>query len=167
MRKLFGKLLIMTILVAVVTLSLCFASLNFNDSFEATKAMGDMAERSGNNPGVGEFLGIFGTIAITSDVILTAYYFSMIIAVPFLLLAGMSVSQLLALLFQTGEERRWKLRTGKVFTVITTVLQVLLCLTVLINIFINIAAYTPVLIGLFIINVMFLVCYVKGVRKIG
>lgn len=166
MRKLFEKLLIMTLLTAVITFSLCFAALNFNDSFEATKAIGDIAEKSGNNPGVGEFLGIFGTIAVTSDVFITAYYFSMIIAVPFFILAVMSISQLLALLFQIGEEKQWKLITGKVFTWITTVLQVILCLTILINIFTNVVASTPILIGLLVINIIFLIFFIKCLKKL-
>lgn len=166
MKKLFIKLFAMTIIASIITFFLCFESLNFSDAFAATEAMGDIAEEAGNNPGVGEFLGIFGTITITADFFVTAYYFILIIGVPFLILVIMSAAQLIALLFQIGEEKRWKLITGKVFTCITAVFQILMCLTLLFNIFANEFVSMPILIVLFILNIIFTVFFIISLSKI-
>jgi len=166
MRKIFIKLFAMTIIASIITFFLCFESLDFSEAFAATEAIGDMVSEAGNNPGVGEFFAIFGTMSITADIFVTAYYFGLIIGVPFLILIIMSAAQLIALLFQIGEEKRWKLITGKVFTCITTVFQVLLCLTLLFNIFANEFVNIPILIALLVLNIILNVIYIMSLNKI-
>lgn len=97
MRKIFIKLFAMTIIASIITFFLCFESLDFSEAFAATEAIGDMVSEAGNNPGVGEFFAIFGTMSITADIFVTAYYFGLIIGVPFLILIIMSAAQLIAL----------------------------------------------------------------------
>ena len=166
MRKIFIKLFAMTIIASIITFFLCFESLNFSEAFAATEAIGDMVNEAGNNPGVGEFFAIFGTMSITADIFVTAYYFALIIGVPFIILVIMSAAQLIALLFQIGEEKRWKLITGKVFTCITAVFQILMCLTLLFNIFANKFVSMPILIVLLILNIILTVIYFIGLSKI-
>jgi len=170
MRKIFAKLLIMTLIIAVLTLFLCFASLMHNDSynpFSATETVYDLVEDAGGNtPGAGEYLAIFGTLALGVDLFSAMTFTALIIIIPGFLFLIAAASQLIALLFQIGTEKRGKIITGKIFTYITAALQILVCLTILLNIFCNTAANTFILIGILIFNIIYTVFFIKVQNKI-
>lgn len=76
------------------------------------------------------------------------------------------VSQSIARLIQIGTEKKWKNTTSKVFTYISIVLQVLVCLSLLFNILSNLIVNKILLVIALVLNIVCVVLFIKELLKI-
>ena len=76
------------------------------------------------------------------------------------------VSQSIARLIQIGTEKKWKNTTSKVFTYISIVLQVLVCLSLLFNILSNLIVNKMLLVIALVLNIVCVVLFIEELSKI-
>ena len=163
MKKSYTKLLIIAIICLIGTC--IFSSLAMQVEFSYTKQVGEEFNQMGtDNPGSGWYLLIGGGTALLADLAIALAYI-MILGIPVLILFFILISQLIARLVQIGEEKKWKNTTSKVFTIISIVLQIILCTY---QLFIIICEFeiNKILLSLsLILNITSVVLFIKELRK--
>lgn len=163
MKKSYTKLLIIAIICLILTY--VFFSLVMKIEFTYTEQVGEQLNEMGtDNPGAGWFLLFGGGTALAAD-FLTALAYVIILGIPLLILFFISISQIIARLVQIGEEKKGKNTTSKVFTIVSIVLQIVLC-TYLLFIIICEFKINKILLSLaLILNVSSVVLFIKELRK--
>ena len=170
MKKTFTKLFVMTLLAAVITIILSFLAIKFNDSYNplgnAEKVYNVVQEAGADTPGAGEYLLIGGTAALIADFSVAIYCMLTLIIIPVFAFLIMLVLQIIARLFQIGAQERWKCITSKILTYIAIVLQILLFLVYILNIFSNIAANRLILLVALVLYTAYVILSIKNIRKV-
>jgi len=163
MKKSLTKLLIIAIICLIVTC--IFSSLAMKVEFAYTKQVGEEFNEMGTgNPGSGWYLLIGGGTALLADFAVALLYI-IILGIPVVILFFILVSQLVARLVQIGEEKEGKNTTSKVFTIISIVLQIILCVY---QLFIIICEFeiNKILLSLaLILNITSVVLFIKELRN--
>ena len=168
MKKIFSKLLIISIICAIISfVSLFFSCINYEFSFSATKEVVDEFNEVGeDNPGAGWYLLIAGGTATMVDIAAGIANFIIIILIPSFMLFVIMSSQCIARLVQIGEEKQWKITTSKIFTYISIGLQVLLCLVLIFNLLSNLKFNRILLFLVVILNIVSIILFVKELTQI-
>lgn len=131
MKKNLLKLLVIAILCAIITLFFCFCSIKYNSSFTTTEQVINEVNEGIDSPGAGWYLLFTGRTAVAIDFAMAISIMIFTLIIPGFLLFMIVVSQSIARLIQIGTEKKWENTTSKVFTYISIVLQVLVCLSLL------------------------------------
>ena len=163
MKKSYTKLLIIAIICLLATYLLSILSIRF--IFVFTEEVKETVEQMNGAPGTGEYLIFGGGIAIVSDIAL-AFAHAIMLGIAFFMLFLIIVSQSIARLVQIGNEKKWKNTTSKVFTTISIVFQVFVCIYLLFlmisDLMINKILFALVL----ILNIVSAVLFIKELRKL-
>lgn len=130
MKKSLIQLLIIAIICLIVSGLLIRLSMNEYSFVLSEQVREEFNEMDKDNPGAGWYLLIVGGTAFTTDLILTFAYI-IFLGIPILILIIIVISQIISILIQIGKQKKWKNTTSKVFTIISIVLQILLCLYIL------------------------------------
>ena len=168
MKKSFTKLLVISMICAILSFALCIFSIKTNNfNFSTTKeVVNDVNEMGSDNPGAGwYFLWAGGTAAMVDMAIGFAYLF-LIILIPGFMLFIIIVSQCIARLVQIGEEKNWKNITSKVFTYISMTLQFLLVLVLIFDLVSNLSVNKILLVLALTLNISSIVLFIKELLKI-
>lgn len=165
MKKSLTKLLIIAIICLII--SGLFIRLSMNEfTFTFTEQVKEeFNEMDKDNPGAGWYLLIVGGTAFTTDLFL-AFAYAILLGVPLLTLIIIVLLQIIARLMQIGEKKKWKDTTSKVFTSISIVVQILLCVYLL---FIMICGFmiNKLLLALVLaLNITSVVLFIKELRKV-
>lgn len=168
MKKILNKLLIISIICAIISFILCFFSARSNDfDFTTTKGViNEVNEMGSDNPGAGWYLLFAGGTAATIDFAMAISIMIFTLIIPGFLLFMIVVSQSIARLIQIGTEKKWKNTTSKVFTYISIVLQVLVCLSLLFNILSNLIVNKMLLVIALVLDIVCVVLFIKELSKI-
>lgn len=163
MKKSYTKLLIIAVICLIVTC--VFSSLAIEVDFNYTKQVGEEVNKMGiDNPASGWYLIIGGGTALLADFTILLVYI-MILGIPILTLFIIVISQLIARLVQIGEEKKGKNTTSKVFTIISIVLQIILCTYQLFIIICEFEVNKILLSLALILNITSVVLVIKELRK--
>lgn len=168
MKKILNKLLIISIICAIISFILCFFPARSNDfDFTTTKGViNEVNEMGSDNPGAGWYLLFAGGTAVTIDFAMAISIMIFTLIIPGFLLFMIVVSQSIARLIQIGTEKKWKNTTSKVFTYISIVLQVLVCLSLLFNILSNLIVNKMLLVIALVLDIVCVVLFIKELSKI-
>ena len=163
MKKSYTKLLIIVLLCLIGTC--IFSCLAIEVGFTYTEQVGkELNEMGTGNPGSGWYLLIGGGTALLADLAIALAYI-MILGIPVLILFFILISQLISRLVQIGEEKKGKNTTSKVFTIISIVLQIIICIY---QLFIIICEFeiNKILLSLaLILNITSVILFIKELRK--
>lgn len=165
MKRNFTKLLIISIICAIITFSCCFFSNKYMDYnfFSITEGIvNDVNQMESDNPGAGWYLLIFGGGSLITEFGIVLLYFIFVIVIPGFILFIIMASQGIARLVQIGNEQKWKNTTSKVFTYISLVLLILFCLELLFVI--SILKNILLLIAL-ILSIVCVVLFIKELKE--
>lgn len=168
MKKIFNKLLIITMVCAIISYILCFSSA-INNDFDFTNTKGvvnEVNEMGSDNPGAGWYLLMAGGTAAILDVTAGIANLIIIILIPSFMLFVIMISQCVARLVQIGEQKKWKDITSKIFTYISVVLQILLCLVLIFSLLSNLSFNRVLLFLALILNIACLVLFIKNLANI-
>lgn len=168
MKKIYNKLLIISIICAIISFILCFFSAISND-FEFTTTKGvvnEVNEMGSDNPGAGWYLLIGGGTAAMVDIAAGIANLIIIILIPSFMLFLIMISQCIARLVQIGQQKKWKDITSKIITYISIVLQIILCLLLIFNLLSNLSFNRILLFLALILNIACLVLSIKELAKI-
>ena len=164
MKRNFTKLLIVSIICAIITIIFCFISLKYMDinPFTTTKGViEEVIQMESDNPGGGWYLIFAGGTALLTDFGIMLVYLIFVIAIPAFILFLVIVLQGAARLFQIGSEQKWKNITSKVLTYISMTFLILLCLELLSMIF----ALNNILLAIALISsIVFVVLFIKELK---
>ncbi len=170
MKKSYTKLLIITIVCAIAILVLCILAIKYNNTYQPFAAteqvINEVKEAGSDTPGAGEYLLIAGGTSLAVDFATVLAITIFTIAIPGFLMFIILISQLIARLVQIGEEKKGKNTTSKVFTIISIVLQIILCTY---QLFIIICEFeiNKILLSLtLILNITSVVLYIIELKKI-
>ena len=169
MKKNLLKLLVIAILCAIITLFFCFCSIKYNSSFTSfttTEQVINEVNEGIDSPGAGWYLLFIGGTAVAIDFAMAISIMVFTLIIPGFLLFMIVVSQSIARLIQIGTEKKWKNTTSKVFTYISIVLQVLVCLSLLFNILSNLIVNKMLLVIALVLNIVCVVLFIKELSKI-
>jgi len=119
------------------------------------------------NPGAGWYLLIVGGIGLGADLAMGFILIFILIFIPFFMNIFIVVSQGIARLFQIGLEKNWKNIVSKVFTVISILIQVLLCLLLLLILLTNLEISKILLFLALALNVTSVVLFIKEFIKMN
>ena len=166
MKKNLLKLLVIAILCAIITLFFCFCSIKYNSSFTTTEQVINEVNEGIDSPGAGWYLLFTGRTAVAMDFAMAISIMIFTLIIPGFLLFMIVVSQSIARLIQIGTEKKWKNTTSKVFTYISIVLQVLVCLSLLFNILSNLIVNKMLLVIALVLNIVCVVLFIEELSKI-
>lgn len=163
MKKSYTKLLIIAIICLIGTC--IFSSLAMQIEFAYTEQVGEELNEMGTgNPGSGWYLLIGGGTALLADFAIALAYI-IILGIPLLILFFILISQIIARLVQIGEEKKGKNTTSKVFTIVSIVLQIILC-TYLLFIIICEFEINKILLALVLaLNITSVVLFIRELKK--
>lgn len=168
MKKTFTKLLIISIICAIISFVLCMFSVKSNSfNFSTTNQVVDEVKEAGSdNPGAGWYLLLAGGTAAMADIAIGFATIFLIILIPGFMLFFIVISQGISRLVQIGEDKKWKNTTSKVFTYISIILQIFLSFVYIFNLLSNLK-FNRLLLGLALItNVANIVVAIKELIKI-
>lgn len=168
MKKTFTKLLIISIICAIISFTLCLFSVKSNSfNFSTTNQVVDEVKEAGSdNPGAGWYLLLAGGTAAMADIAIGFAMIFLVLLIPGFMLFIIVISQGISRLVQIGEEKNWKNTTSKVFTYISIVLQILLVFVYIFNLLSNLN-FNKFLLGLALtLNVASIVVFIKELPKI-
>lgn len=163
MKKSLNFLLILSIICLALISVLCFSSIVFNEfNFPFTN---EVAENFNNmeegNPGSGWYLLFAGGVALLGDFTILFFFVFLLIFVPFVMNFLIVIIQGVARLFQIGLEKKWKNIVGKVLTVISIIIEILLCI-ILLFIFISNVQVSKILLFLALtLNITTVVLFIR------
>ena len=169
MKKNLLKLLVIAILCAIITLFFSFCSIKYNSSFTSfttTEQVINEVNEGIDSPGAGWYLLFAGGTAVAIDFAMAISIMIFTLIIPGFLLFMIVVSQSIARFIQIGTEKKWKNTTSKVFTYISIVLQVLVCLSLLFNILSNLIVNKMLLVIALVLNIVCVVLFIKELSKI-
>lgn len=167
MKRNFTKLLIISIICAIITFVCCYFSGKYMDYkfFSITEGIvNDVNQMGSDNPGAGWYLLIFGGGSLITEFGIVLLYFIFVIVIPALILSLVILLQVIARLFQIGNEKEWKRTTSKVLTYISMSFQILLGLELLSMIF----ALNNILLAIALISsIVGVVLFIKELKVMG
>ena len=167
MKKIYNKLLIISIICAIISFALCFFS-TINSGFDFTTTKGvvnDVNEMGSDNPGAGWYLLIAGGTAAMAEFAAGIAKLIIVILIPSLMLFIIMISQCIARLVQIGEEKKWKDITSKVITYISIVLQILVCFVLIFNLLSNLSFNKILVFISLVLNIVCVVLFIKELVK--
>lgn len=167
MKKVFNKLLIISVICVVISFSLFFFSTTSTDfDFRATREVVDEVNEMGSdNPGARWYLLMAGGTATMVDIAVGIANLIIILIPSFILLVIM-IFQCVARLVQIGQQKKWKDITSKILTYISIFLQILLCLVLIFNLSSNLSFNRTLVLLVLILNMVCLVLFIKELVKI-
>lgn len=168
MKRNFTKLLIISIIFAIIitiiNTGFCLGAINNTDyePFSTTKGIVNEVNQLGSdNPGSGWYLLVAGGTSLFAEAgIILSYFiiFIVVVGIPAFILFLVIIFQGIARVFQIGTEKKWKNITSKVFTYISSVLLVLLCLVLFYEFY---ALRNFLLFIAWILSLIFVIVFVK------
>ena len=126
MWKKIAIILAIAVINVLATFALCINSIQLNDPFSfpnTSKIIEDAQDSADVNPGAGEYALIVGGLSFVLEGFAVIALILLIGLIPNILTTITAILALAALLFQIGEEKKWKLVTGAVLLTIATVLE--------------------------------------------
>ena len=115
MRKKIAIILAIAVINVLATFALCINSIQLNDPFSfpnTSKIIEDAQDSADVNPGAGEYALIVGGLSFVLEGFAVIALILLIGLIPNILTTITAILALAALLFQIGEEKKWKLVTG-------------------------------------------------------
>ena len=168
MKKSLNYLLILSVICLALTSVLCFSSIIFSD-FNLFPVSSEVVENVNNagegNPGAGWYLLIVGGIGLGADLAMGFILIFILLFIPFFMNIFIIASQGIARLFQIGLEKNWKNTVSKVFTVISIIIQTLLCLLLLLILLTNLEISKILLFLALALNITSIVIFIKEFTK--
>lgn len=170
MRKNIAIILAIAVINVFATFALCINSITLNDPFSffnTSKILEDAQDSADMNPGAGEYALIVGGLSFVLEGFAVIALILAIGLIPNILTTITALLILAALLFQIGEEKKWKFITSAVLLTIATVLEFFEAILLII-----IIAFNYILIGIaFVLNIAFaifiLINTIKLYKKIS
>lgn len=139
MKRNFTKLLIISIICAIITIFFCFISIKYIDyhPFSTTEGViNEVIQKGSGYPGAGWYLLFAGGTALFIDFGFMLTCLAFVILIPAFIWFLVIVLQGIARLMQIGIEKKWKNTTSKVLTYISMSILILLCLELVYMIFV-------------------------------
>jgi len=162
MKKSLNFLLILSIVCLIVTLVLNYCAITFNDfGFQLTKQVANNVSEMNGNPGTGEYLIIFGTLGLLADLAIIFVILILLLVVPFFTCVTVIIFQIIARLFQIGEEKKWKDIVSKVFTVLSIIVETIGCIVLICILISNLEVSKFLLFVSLVANIMVLVLFIR------
>lgn len=168
MKKIYTKLLIISIICAVISFGIfVFSSMSNDLEFSGTQeVVNEVNEMGTDNPGAGWYLLIAGGTVGMVEIVAGIAILIIVIVIPSMMSLGIVISQCIARLVQIGQQKRWKDTTSKVFTYISIVLEILLCFVIILNLLSNLAFNRMLLLVALILNISCIALFIKELAKI-
>lgn len=169
MKKVYTRLLLISIICAIISLLLCFISIKTeNFDFSLTESVVDeVNEMESDNPGGGWYFLFAGGSAMMLDFAIGFFAIFFVFFVPAILYFIIVLSQIISRIVQIGENKKWKNITSKVFTYISVIFQVILCIILLICISSNFALNKILLSVVLILNIVCVILSFRELRQIN
>jgi len=163
MKKRVNFLLILSIVCLTLTTVLCFFSVIFEDfNFPATSiVMDNVNNASENDPGVGWYFLLAGSTALTIDILSGFAIIILLVFLPISISLLVVILQTLARLFQIGNNKKWKDITGQILSIISIIIQILLCNVLVFNLLSNFSVSKILLFLALFINITSIVLFIR------
>ena len=169
MKKIYLRLLIAAVLCAIVSMLLLYLTIHYTsiEPFSTTRHVVNETIGSGDtNPGAGEYFLIAGGLSLLADFSILFYLIILFFLIPGFIFLVIVISQLVAFLFQLGDAKEWKNKTSKVFTYISMVLEIILCVYHLCMLLASIVYNIIFLILSLVINILCAYLFIKTLRSL-
>ena len=163
MKKSYNKLLIISIAFSVVIMVICYLSAKMPQLTFTQEAI-DKVHQMNGAPGSGEFLLITLPITLLADFGSIFAIFIFNILLPGTTLLSIILLQIIARLFQIGDEKRWKNITSFIITILTSV--TILSLLYILLMCIGALKYLAIMLGIVMI-VLFIIELIKIGKNIN
>lgn len=167
MKKRYNFLLFLSSIGLVLTAVLCFSSILFEDfNFNAFNAFIDNVNNSSkDDPGLGWYILLAGGASLAVDILTGFAIAILVVFIPVGLQLGVVLLQVLARIFQTGNAKKWKNVTSQVLTIISILVQLLLCYVLILNIISNFDVSNILLFLALALNIASIVLFIKELVK--
>lgn len=164
MKKAYTKALIFSLLCAIITIFLCFIAFKYHTNFNIFSATEKVVNETKNgNPGDGEYFLIAGGLSVIGGIGALLVLFILIFLLPGIMSFAIFILQAISRLVQIGSENKCKNITCKVFTYISIILEIVLCIDIFIVIISTYISNKFSLIIVLLVNILCIIFYFKGV----
>ena len=167
MKKILTKLLITSILCAIISTALCFFSIPSSNSkpSRTNQKLNEILSEDDIDDVEGYSYILETSGSILADVAEGLVY-AFILLIPSAILFIIIISQVISRLVQIGVEKKWKNTLSKVFTYISVVLQGTLCIILVLYMLSNLNLNKILLFFNLILNISCMVFFIKELVKI-
>lgn len=171
MRKNFLKILIISVLCAIVSFALCFTSVF---TYESESRTGQLLDEIQAEEEIDDVEGygyiVEGAASVLVDIGEAVAVLVFLILIPGVFALLMLLLQLISGVMQIGKTKLWKMTTAKICTYISLVLEMVFTLYVGMFLFSNLSVNIILLLITFILNLICSVVFVievKNIKRMG
>ena len=167
MKKILTKLLITSILCAIISSALCFFSIPSSNS--KTSRTNQKLNEILSEDDIDDVEGYSYILEISGSIladVAEGLVYAFILLIPSAILFIIIISQVISRLVQIGDEKNWKNTLSKVFTYISVVLQGILCITLVLYMLSSLNLNRVLLFLNLILNIGCIVFFIKELAKI-
>lgn len=167
MRKHFLRLLVISVLSAILSFVLCLTSLYTYESESRTEKLLDEIQAEDEIDDVEGYGYIMeGTVSVLADIGEAIAIFIMLILIPGVGVLLIVLTQIISGVMQIGTQKPWKVMTAKVCTYISMGMEFIFTLYIGLNMFSNLSVNKIILLIAFILNLVCSVVFIIEVRNI-
>ena len=153
MKRIFNKLLVISLVCGILSVLLCIISIGDFDSYTL-----DVIDEMQSNTNVDDVSGYANLMKVSLFMFLDMGgilgYFIFVVLIPGLMLFGIVILQIFARLFQIGNEKKWKNIVSKILSYTSIFFQLLVCIVLMLDIFRSFSASKILLMVVFILNII-------------
>ena len=158
MKRIFNKLLVISLVCSILSVLLCIISIGNFDSYTLDAI--DEMQSNNNTDDVSGYANLMKvSLSMFLDVGGILGYFIFVVLIPGLILFVIVILQAFARLFQIGNEKKWKNIVSRILSYISIFFQVLVCIVLILDFFRSLSVNKILLIVVFILNIISIVMF--------